>query len=178
MKKMIAVMLSVLILFPLGLFTAAAADFSGENILETFDDGSYMVVSDAQKKETEAATDIFSRLLDFFRKLLEILFGIKNDRKEVSGEKYLSYYGSDGTLLWTVTLKAEFMCLADTAECVDAQLFARTYDNDWRLASYVCSKKGNCASAQFTVKQTKLGVPLKSVSKELVLTCDANGILR
>lgn len=180
MKKLLCILLAVLTVLPFGTAAAKAIIPTAWDSIETFEDGSYLILSGAESEgnEAEPVTNLFAWLMNLLKKLFSLLLGIKESTREVSGEKYLSYYSSDGTLLWTVTLKAKFRYSDVFTECVDAQLSAQMFDRDWQLVSSDCSKNGNSASASFTVRQTKLGIPLKSITKELVLTCDTNGKLQ
>ncbi len=179
MKKLLCVLLALLTVLPFDAVAAKAIVPTACDSIETFEDGSYLILSAAEPEENEAetVTNLFARLMNLLKKLFSLLLDIKESTREVSGEKYLSYYSSDGTLLWTVTLKAKFRYSDAFAECVDAQLSAQMFDRDWQLVSSDCEKDANSASASFTVRQTKLGIPLKSITKELVLTCDTNGKL-
>ena len=145
---------------------------------ETLEDGSYFVtvVNDDSPHYGEIAADtgltaVINRLIRFLRQMIQLLGGIKT----VSKTKYVNYYDSNGTLLWTVSLTAEFTYNKQQATCTSVSRHYVVYDRDWSVVSARTEKEGNTATGWFTVRQTKLGVPLKTIERTLILTCDANG---
>ncbi len=171
MKKFISLLLCVLLL------TGTAAPFaSNAQYDETIylDDGSYLKfsVKDAYSIEQESAS------MSFIEKIIEwikAIFSLFKKEKTVSKAKYTEYYSSNGELLWKVYLKAAFTYDGKTAVCTSSNIYYEIYDRDWSLESSSAKKIENTATGTFTVKQHKLGVPLKEISKTLTLTCDKNG---
>lgn len=169
MKKIISVLMCTVFIL-----LSALPVFGAENIREEteyFDDGSYITVNVSENTENESSGSIFARLLDFLRRLIDFFKG----QKTVSKTKYLNYYSSDDELLWTARLKGEFVYTKNSAVCTLAEFSADIYDSDWQLVSSSCSESGNTAVADFTVRQYKLLVPLKTVEKTMKLVCDTSG---
>lgn len=187
MKKAVAVLLSVMMLFS----AFASCCFAKEKEKEYFEDGSYMIVSyesphsalpdDDDNVSGEGTgipedaesnlSKILKPIIDFIKKIIKLL----TNQETVRRTKYASYYDSQGALLWTVHVTAEFIYNGKSSVCKDVRVSYVLYDHDWKLVSVDKSKKGNTASAQFTVRQNKLGVPLKTIEKTVTLTCDKDG---
>lgn len=172
MKKIIAVFLCPVFII-LSVFPVFAAGMQKEE-REYLEDGSYFieVVSDSIKKENEQG--IFAKLFDFLKRLIEFFKG----QKTVTKTKHLNYYSSDNELLWTAKLTGEFIYSKSTAVCSSAEFSMEIYDSDWLLQSSECEEAGDTAAAEFTVKQYKLLVPLKTIEKRMTLTCDTKGNVR
>lgn len=168
MKKILSVILCFILLMPT---VSVFAQELPQNETEYFDDGSYITVFTSDE-ENEAA-GFFMRIMEFFRKLIELFTG----RKTVSGTKYVNYYSSEDELLWSVKLKADFIYSKKEALCSDSVLTADIYDNDWQLLSSSNSEILNRAEADFKIRQYKLGVPLKTIERKLIITCDTDGKL-
>lgn len=170
MKKFLSIFIAFIITFIPFCFTAGAEESAEISQTEYFEDGSYITVGTASAVENEIA-NIFAKILEFFRKLIEFFTG----NKTVSKTKYASYYDKNGNLLWSVFLEAEFSYNGKTSYCKEAGAYYETYDSDWEITSSGYSTDGNTATADFTAQQTKLGVKLKTVNKTLTLTCDKDG---
>lgn len=169
MKKVIAVFLCPVFII-LSVFPVFAAGMQKEE-REYLEDGSYFVevVSDSIKNEKEQG--IFAKLFEFLRKLIEFFKG----HKTVTKTKYLNYYSSDNELLWTAKLEGEFVYSKTSAVCSFSEFSIDIFDSDWKLISSECDKNENTAKAEFSVKQYKLLVPLKTIEKTMTLTCDTKG---
>ncbi|MBE6791323.1 MAG: hypothetical protein E7535_09080 [Ruminococcaceae bacterium] len=168
MKKTISIFLSALTV----LFTALPVSaLSVPEEREYCEDGSYFVTTVSDNLKNEAELGIFNRILEFFRKIIEFFTG----QKSISKTKYLNYYSSDGDLLWTARLKADFTYTKTSSVCTDSEFGIEIFDKDWTLLSAENSEKDNRAEALFSVKQRKLLVPLLTVSKKITLTCDNGG---
>ncbi|MBE6716929.1 MAG: hypothetical protein E7573_08415 [Ruminococcaceae bacterium] len=168
MKKILSLMLCF---FLTGLMCIPAFALPVNDTREYFEDGSYITVSIENPPENENSMTFFVRLMEFFRKLVEFFTG----RNSVSKVKYINYYSSDGRHLWSAYLKADFTYTKKEAICTDARFRMEIYDNDWSLSDSECTKNQNIAEAVFTVQQYKLLVPLKTITKNMTLTCDASG---
>lgn len=173
MKRIIAFLISVVLLALPG-FSAYAAAADGE-IIECGEDGSYYVtaVSDKAPYEDENENELtfLTKLLELFKKIIAFLTG----KQTVSKTKYVSYYDSRGTLLWTVFLTASFTYNGKEAVCTGASVSHDIVDTDWKMQTAECSKAENTARGFFAVRQYKLGLPLKTIEKELTLRCDTKG---
>ena len=169
MKRFIAVLIST-VLFTFPLLSVEAAAITTEK-REYLPDGTYFVETVSDSTENESDFGIFARLMSFFRKLIEFFKG----QKTVIKTKYLNYYSSEGELLWTAKLKGKFICSRSAVICSSADFSIDIFDSDWTLVSSSCSEQENTAIAEFSVRQTKLLVPLKTITKEMTLICDING---
>lgn len=188
MKKIIAVLLCTLIF----IFSAAPCigAYTGER--EYFDDGSYIIVSDeiigndyengesgseggGDEAFPEGSTSQGRDFLTVLKELIRRIIALFKRNKTVRETKYVSYYSSDGDLLWMGTLTAEFTYNGKGSVCESAESRCQTYDSDWRLLSKDCTADGSNASACFRLRQYKLGVPLKTVEKTVSLSCDKDG---
>lgn len=185
MKKVISLVLCALLVV-LTLTPVSAAYTETEK--QYFEDGSYITVgydeSDGDFGEiTEDAESgslsFFERIISIFKKIIAYLFGKETEEetkpKTVSKTKYARYYDTNDNLLWTVYLTAEFSYDGESAECTKVSVSQSIKDSDWKLISSDCEKSGNRATGDFTVRQYKLGVPLKTIEKTLTLTCDKDG---
>lgn len=191
MKKITAFLLCALLLvIPL---CPAASAVSVESDVEYFDDGSYMTLTyarpyieslpgdDAVPEEDtdgifeESAPSVLNRLIRWFKDLIHKIFA-----KQTTGTKtkYCNYFSSDGELLWYVRLEGKFTYNHRKAVCVSSDIKCEILDSDWKLISAEHSEEGNTAKGSFSIRQYKLGVPLKLVEKNLTLTCSKNGTVR
>ncbi len=188
MKKIIAfVMCSLLLITALCPCALASSIESGR---EQFDDGAYLIVTyvkppeesseneddwvDTDSTDTEEIEGIsfFDKIIKWFSNVLNKLFA---KQKTVTKTKYCNYFDSKDNLLWSVSLKATFTYNYRKAICVSSEIRYEIRDKDWTIISYDSSEENNTAKGEFAMRQYKLGVPLKLIEKELILTCDKNG---
>ncbi len=182
MRKFISVLLCVLMFA----FSVVPSFSAYRSEREYFEDGSYIIVSDrfaedgtASDEENDVAEDAeaFS-FLKLIRELIRKIIELFKNHKTVTETKYVSYYSSDGKLLWTATVTADFSYNGKSSVCDSVKTGCNIYDSDWTLISKECSKNGNTATAYFKVRQHKLGVPLKVIEKTVTLTCDKDGNIK
>ena len=150
-------------------------------VRETMDDGSYFVtvISDDPPPlyggeiadEAGGIMAFINQMLRFLRQLIELLTGTRT----VSKTKYVNYYDSLGTLLWTVALTAEFTYNKNQATCTSASARHSVYDKDWGVVRARAEKVGHTAAGYFSVQQVKLGVKLKTIDRMITMACDTNG---
>lgn len=173
-KKLLCMLLCITCLLPAFSVIAFAENPAAAEFCETLENGDYITYSISDSKndlQNEDAMSVLTRLLHLLRRMLQMLTGTKTVQKT----KYVNYYDKNGTLLWTVTLTARFAYSKSNVKCEAAAVNAEMFDPDWRLISAATEKSGPTATARFTVRQTKLGVPLKTIEKTVTLTCDRNG---
>lgn len=120
---------------------------------------------------TNTAAGPLETVLRFFRRLLYFFTGTKT----VERSKFLRYYDANGVLLWEAVLTAEFTYSEKQVRCETAKLSFTSLDPDWALSSKTTAKAGDAARGTVSVRQTKLGVPLQTVTRTIVLTCDNKG---
>lgn len=185
MKKLVSLLLAALML--LSVVPAASAVTAEDNLY--FEDGSCILTgygspdsweSLGGEEESDPA-DIFSflrRIVKFLTEFFEKLFGKESKVQTASKTKYAAYYDSKGNLLWTVYLSADFSFDGKTAECTAVSTRYNIKDSDWQLISSECEKEGNTATGSFTMKQYKLGVPLREIERQLTLICDKDGNIK
>lgn len=187
MKKIISLVLCLLLLTSAITVPAASAAVESN---EYFDDGSFVCIGygspddwvSTDGEEEYNSIDIIAfikRIVNFIRDFFEKMFGkTENKVQTASRTKYAAYYDSKGNLLWTVYLTADFTFDGEKTECTDVRTRYDIKDSDWKLLSSECEKSDNTASGSFTMKQYKLGVPLKEIEKHLTLTCDKDGNIK
>ena len=184
MKKLVCLLLAALMLFSVVSVASAASVESNEY----FEDGSFISTGYGSpedyweslegEEESGGSVSLIKRIIAFIREFFAKLFGKaepENKIQTVSKTKYAAYYDSKGNLLWVVYLSADFSFDGEKAECTDVRTYYSIKDSDWTVLSAEGSKSGGTATGSFTVKQYKLGVPLKQIEKELRLTCDKDG---
>lgn len=185
MKKIISLIMCLMLMF--SSLTVCPLAVSVESGKQELDDGSYIFVSfvkpdpdcedgwvdidHTESQETEGSW-FFNKIIKWFRDLINRLFA---KQSTVTKTKYCSYFDSDGKLLWTVSLKGTFIYNHRQALCVSSEISYEIRDKDWKMLSYQSSETDNTASGDFTIRQYKLGVPLKLISRNIILRCDKNG---
>ncbi len=191
MKKIISLLLSILLLA----FSFVPSSGAYQSEREYFEDGSYIIISDefiGNDYEGEDDNHIsgdgqgfpengesgIGRILKTVVEIIKKIIAFLKNNKTVTETKYVSYYSSEGKLLWMATLTAGFTYNGKSAVCDSAKAGCNIYDSDWRLVSKDCAKNENTATANFTVKQHKLAVPLKTIEKSLTITCDKDGNIK
>lgn len=190
MKKIVAFLLCAILLFS-AVYPAVSAT-SVESGKEYFDDGSYITVtyvrplneinppaddnSDSYWEDTdqaiESASSVLMRIIRWLKDILEKLFA---KEKTITKTKYCNYFDKEGKLLWSASLKATFTYNHRKAVCVSGDISYEITDPDWKMLSFGSKEEGNTASGYFSIRQYKLGVPLKLIEKTLTLKCDRDG---
>ncbi len=182
MKKFIAVLLCALTL----LFSVMPCAASIEQEREYFEDGSYLVISDEIENndiingeegispEGEEQFSFLKKLIEFIKKIIEFF----KNRETTTKTKYISYYDSEGTCLWTAYITGEFSYNGKKSVCESVKSGCYIYDTDWSVVSKESSKKGNTATALFKIRQYKMAVPLKTIEKAVILVCDKDGNIK
>ena len=189
MKKIIALIICT-VLFLFAAYPAVSAT-SVESDIERFDDGSYMTVTYTRLPEeitppsdddedgywediesAESDPSVLTKIIRWIKELFRKLFG---KQENITRYKYCNYFDSEGNLLWTVRLKGTFTYNHRKAVCVDSDITCEIRDGDWKLLSSDHSESASSAVGTFSIRQYKLGVPLKLIEKTLTLTCDKAG---
>ncbi|MCI9575756.1 MAG: hypothetical protein HFJ84_03590 [Clostridiales bacterium] len=95
-----------------------------------------------------------------------------------SGQKTLTFRDSNGKILWTYVLAANFTVNPGvSATCTSASGTPVVYASDWSLVSHKPSRSGNKASATVTMQRKVLGNVVETKTETTTLTCDKNGNL-
>lgn len=183
MKRIVSIILCIVMLF-LSAFPAYAV--TADMQTEQNEDGSYFVITneplsstlplpgtpgETEKHEMNVILALFKNLIT---KLMRLIYRMSG-QKDVTKTKYVYYYSSDKTLLWSATVTGEFVYSASSAKCIRADYGFETYDSNWKLNDCICAEQANTATATFYVEHHSLGVKLQTIEKTVTLTCDTNG---
>lgn len=175
MKRIISILLcAVLLVVPFAPFASAQTVSESENDTQYFEDGSYLMLGIGRKpseEHAETTPTFLGRILNLMKRLVALFTG----QKSISRTKYAGYYDAKGTLLWEIYLTADFTYNGKSAKCTKASISHDIFDSDWKLISSSCSKNTATATGSFSIRQYKLGVPLRLIEKTLTLTCSADG---
>ena len=151
MKKSLCILLSAVL--AMSFFTlpcsAVAAEESAN--ITYFEDGSYVI----------------ERIMDFQSRAS----GTKTGAKEAT------YYESSGTAVWKAVLNGTFSYTGSSSSCTASSVSITIYNSSWYTISKSASKSGNTAYGSVTMGYKMLGITVNEISKNLSLTCDANGNL-
>ena len=173
-KRIISMLLcAVLLLVPFAPFVSAENGVKPGAGVEYFEDGSYLVF-DILEEEAYTSATFLQKLLNLLKKIFAFLRP-EPAQQTVSKTKYAEYNDANGKRLWSISLDADFTYNGKTSACTNARVTYKIYDSDWKNVSSSCSKSAATATGTFSMRQYKLGVPLKLIEKTLTLTCDANG---
>ena len=127
---------------------------------------------DIDGAEEENSPSSLTKLIRWLRNFFQKLFA---KQSTVIKTKYCNYFDSKGNCLWSVRLSGTFIYNHRKSVCVSSEITYEIRDSDWKMLSYTSNEDGNTATGEFSIRQYKLGVPLKLIEKTLTLTCDKNG---
>lgn len=94
-----------------------------------------------------------------------------------SGNKVYEYYASNGELQWSAVLFGNFTYTGATSSCSASSVSVTVYNTEWRLISKESNRNGNTAFGEVTMERVVLGVTISKITRNMSLTCDANGNL-
>lgn len=94
-----------------------------------------------------------------------------------TGSKVATYYTSDGTAEWKVTLTGTFSYTGTSAACTASNASVTIYNSNWYTISRNANKSGNAAISSVTMGYKTLGITTNRETSNLTLTCDKNGNL-
>lgn len=151
MKKIFALTLALLCMCTVFPVIEVYAEEATSESTEYFEDGSY-VVTQISFKETRAS----------------------NTR---SGSKAKTYYASDNTKLFSLTVHGVFTYNGSTASCTSSSFAYNVYDSSWSFKSATASKSGATATASGTFVKKVLGITTMTKTLTPTLTCDKDGNL-
>ena len=189
LKRVLCVLLFLLFTFGT-LCVAPVSNVSAESIVEQreeLEDGDYIIYvtrdsvfndensgsygGAVEESVVSSPLSLLSRIIKMMRTIVNFLTGTKTVEKA----KSVNYYDKNGKLLWTVTLHAKFSYTKKKVTCEGAYITAHMLDDDWKLVLADASKGVATATGHFAVRQSKLGVNLKTIEKTIRLTCDTTG---
>ena len=155
MKKIVSVLMSVIIMFSLGVPAFAVENIDNEKtVVEYLEDGSCFITTITVVEENSTYA---------------------TNTKQVS--KSTLYKDEDGIVCWKATLHASFRYTGSSATCTDSTVSYEIYDSAWRMTSATASKSGNTATADITAKRYTLGIPFKTIDRTITMTCSENGTI-
>jgi hypothetical protein len=95
-----------------------------------------------------------------------------------TGNKVVSYYDGDDTLLWQYTLFGEFLVESGvSAVCTSATYTQTIYANRWSFSNGQATASGATAYGVGTFKKKVLFVTTSTVDIDISFTCDVYGNL-
>ncbi len=155
MKKTITSLLIMILILSLPFVVFAK---ESEQIIETqnevvecFEDGSYIVTEILENKISFRATG-------------------------VTKSKTVKYYNSNDELEWSVSISGTFNYNGSSASCTNAVASYKIYNDRWKVTASSASRSGATARGDFTIKKYFLGVPTKTVNEIVTLTCSKTGV--
>lgn len=92
------------------------------------------------------------------------------------GKKTVNYY-NDSKLLWSITVHGTFEYGNGKSKCTAASISTSVKDTSWKISNKSSYKKNNTAVAKATGKLVKGIFTLKTVNREVVLSCSPTGKL-
>lgn len=151
-KTIVLIMMFILLCIPTTHVMALENSTQYSYIEQVFDDGSYIEIT--------------------------IDDPIVNTRASVTKSKTATYKGSDGTALWSVTVKGTFSYNGSSSSCTSSSVSTKNYSTKWKLSNAKASKSGSTAFASVIAKlYNNGGSLLGTINKTVKLTCDKNGNL-
>lgn len=154
MKKICILILSLF--FILNCNTSAfAASTNAVNIIEIFDDGSYI----EEQIENIPSTDLLS---------------VTSTK---SGHKTATYKSSSGKTIWTITVSATFTYNGISSKCTKSTVSTTCPNSNWKITSKSSKKSGATATATATATKYINGVSINKITRSVSLTCSKSGKL-
>lgn len=154
MKKRLMTLSMCLILLMGFIMNSSAMGVISDRTIEYFDDGSY------------AVTEI--------REIDNITTRSSITTKVVAKDYHL--YDGDGAVIFTFTVTGTFeVNYGVSAKCTKATPSTKINDSAWRLISQSAWPSGNQAIATATFKRYMLGIPVRTETPTVTLTCDKYG---
>ena len=116
-----------------------------------FDDGSYLVITIEESMSRASGTK--------------------------TGTKNYVYYANNGDLEWKAVLRGTFTFTGTSAVCTASSCDVSITNTSWYVVSKTVSKSGNTAIRDLTMGLKTLGITMKKMPINMILSCDANGNL-
>lgn len=151
MKKLIAILLVAASLLAVLPVCSAQDDGTQAKDVVYYEDGSYLVTVIEDVPSARAS----------------------NTRTK---NKVCTWYNSDDTVAWEITLTATFTFDGTSATCDTAICTASIYDRTWYIISKTASKSGNVAYGNAVLGYKILGVVIDKRPINLTLTCSPTGV--
>lgn len=97
-------------------------------------------------------------------------------RSNKNGSKTYEHVVS-GNTVWEYTIEASFTYTGSSSSCTSVSDSYTIYNSSWHLNSRYHWKSGNTAYGSVTMDRKILGVTVDSVTRDISLSCSANGTL-
>ena len=97
-------------------------------------------------------------------------------RSTKNGSKTCQHVVS-GSTVWEYTIEASFTYTGSSSSCTSVSDSYTIYNSNWHLNSRYHWKSGNTAYGSVTMDHKILGVTVDSVTRDISLSCSANGTL-
>lgn len=152
--KRIITLLIMVLLFSSSLTSISANNSNSTYIDEVFEDVSYIEIV---IEEHEAS--------------------LTREMTTKTARKTAPYKDSNGNELWTFYVSGIFKYDGTTSICTSSVVNASSLNTNWKIYSKSATKSNATASATCTAKQYTLGICVKTVTRNLSLTCSPNGTL-
>lgn len=153
MKKFLSIVLTIVLLS----FVAATpvlATETTEEVVATYEDGSYLVMKTTEVTSTSTRASTISK----------------------SASRSLSLYNSSDEEQWRYTLHATFLYREGiSAQCQNRRDEYHIYNSDWSMVSHSTSIDDDSAFGTVTMKCTVLFITISTITKDVSITCDAYG---
>lgn len=130
---------------------AASPDVKTPSYTEYYDDGSYTVIT-----------------------ITEYILASTPSLKQ--GSKTYNH-ASSGNTVWSYTINGTFSYDGSSSSCTSISDSYTINNNSWHLNSHYCWKIGNTAYGSVTMDYKVLGITTNSVTRDISLSCSANGTL-
>lgn len=147
--------LTMIFTFCLNVLAVDEATPSIETSIEYFEDGSYIITTITEEKTSYATFTT----------------------KTKSGSKKITYKNTDGEVMWTATLTANFTYTGSSSSCTSSSIVYNVSDSTWKITSATTSNSGNKATGNVIAKHYFVGIPIKTIEATTTLACSANGTL-
>lgn len=127
------------------------------NTIELLENGDYL-------ETTITETPIFSLSL----------YSAKSS-KTTTKTKTIYYKNSNGTILWSVYIRATFSYDGSTYVCTSCSHGYSVNDNKWSIANISSSKYKNTATTNVTAKQTQNSGATQTINRSITIKCSTDG---
>lgn len=158
MKKLVAFLITILLIFTTNINAFAVVNEPSENTTSEimyFDDGSYI----------ETTLTIEESNISTFA------------TNTISGSRKMIYKNSDGEAQWTAILKGTFTYTGSSATCTASSISYTIENSKWKISSATASRSGNKATGNIIAKRYTFGIPVQTVEAPIAITCSATGVL-
>ena len=101
---------------------------------------------------------------------------INNVANSITKTKTSYFRSKDGTLLWSVSIKATFTYNGKTSKCTSCSHSANAPAKSWKIKSTSSTKKGNTASATAVATHTSIAGS-RDYTRSITIKCSKKGVV-